>query len=640
VTEIKTPSTHVQSVELSRAGTWLRSNAVVITALALIAVSLWWKAILLSHSFFRFDDFIYLNRAAHNGFSWTYLMWVDAGHLTPLGDVIAWFLAKISPADWALTSAATLVLLAIACLALLRMLRTFFGDHPGILVLVAVYVLSPLALSGLSWWTVTLELLPLQAATFFAITAHVHYLRTGRRSHALAAGVWLFVAMASSFRGAAVPLLLLALTSGFFGEGSWLRATAVALRERWGAWLLYLVITAAYLVTYVRQLATSSVAPGRPGSFSGVLQFALTQLKDNFVPGSLGGPWRWIGAGVYAAANPPVVLAAASWVIAAAIVLVSIFYRPKAWRAWAILTGWLLVVDMVPVVLGRASFVPGVLLGLVTRYVWDATGIVALCLGLAFLPLVGEAKRRAHGQRHTYGQQYYRPLRTAAVCVITAMVIGSVWSFYSYPTDPGAAVGRSYVATARIALAQAPSGTVIVDDPIPADVVGGQYVDTTALASSLLTPLINGPQHIKPKFITQPHGTYRHLMEFDGWGRLVPSVISGPSSPPPPAGRSCWSAHSGTVQVKLFGTAKHATMLQIGYLVGTRGRILVKFGGQTLLYNYSRGFNQAYLPVHGSGDSVEIERVSGRMPCIGSVKAGALLPSTTGKAIPQLAVNG
>jgi hypothetical protein len=634
VTEIQTPSAHVPSVEVTRAGTWLRSNGVIIGSLALIAVSLWWKAILLSHSFFRFDDFIYLERASHSGLTWTYLMWVDAGHLTPLGYAIAWFLVKISPADWALTSAATLVLLAVTCLALLRMLRTLFGDHPGILVLVAVYVLSPLSLSGLSWWTVTLELLPLQAATFLAITSHVHYLRTRRFKHALAATVWLFVAMASSLRAAAVPLLLLALTSGFFMEGSWLRAIVIALRARWLAWLMYLVVTGAYLIVYATQLATSSVSPGRPGSFSGVFQFALTQLRDNFIPGSLGGPWRWLGAGVYAAANPPVVLAATSWVIAAVIVLVSIFYRPRAWRAWAILAAWLVIVDMLPVVLGRASFVPGVLLGLVTRYVWDATGILALCLGLAFLPLAAVAQRRAHAQR------YHRPLRTAAACVLTAMVIGSVWSFYSYPSDPGAAVGRSYVATARIALAEAPSGTVIVDDPIPADVVGGQFADATAMASSLLTPLITGPQHAKPRFITQPYGTYRHLLEFDGWGRLVPSVISGPASPPPAAGHSCWSAHSGTVEVSLFGAAKDATMMQIGYLAGTRGQIVITFGGHTLLYDFSRGFKEVYLPVRGSGSTVEIERVSGPMPCIGSVRVGSLLPSSTGKAIPQLAVNG
>ncbi len=620
--------------EAARASAWTRANAVVIAAVLLIAASLWWKAVLLSHSFFRLDDYIYLARASHSGLTWSYLMWVDAGHLTPLGYAIAWLVVRLSPVDWALTSAVTLALLAVTCLALLRMLRTLFGDHPGILILLTVYLLSPLSLSGLSWWTVTLELLPLQAAIFFAVTAHVKYLRTGRPKHAIAAAAWLFVGMAASLRGAAVPLLLLALTSAFFVDGPWLRAVWAILRYRWRVWLLYFTITAGYLVLYGAQLATSSIAPGRPGSFTGVFSFAATQLRDNFIPGSLGGPWHWLGAGVYAAADPPAGLARASWVVAAAIVVISIFYSPRAWRAWAILAGWLVVVDMVPVLLGRAFIVPGVLLGLVTRYVWDAVGILALCLGLAFLPIAGQVQRRFHGLR------YYRPLRTAAACVFTAIVIGSVWSYDSYPTDRGAAVGRSYVATARIALAQAPSGTVIVDDPVPQDVMGGAFSGSLAEASGLLTPLISGEQKVKPRFIKQPDGTYNHLKEFDGWGRLVPAVVSGAGSLPLATGKACLPSRQGTAVVKLSSAVQHAQILRLAYLAGSRGRLILEFGGQTLVYRYERGLNAAFLPVHGSGHIVTIEATTGKLPCFGDVEAGVLLPSGAGPAIPALAVNG
>ncbi len=571
--------------EAARASAWTRANAVVIAAVLLIAASLWWKAVLLSHSFFRLDDYIYLARASHSGLTWSYLMWVDAGHLTPLGYAIAWLVVRLSPVDWALTSAVTLALLAVTCLALLRMLRTLFGDHPGILILLTVYLLSPLSLSGLSWWTVTLELLPLQAAIFFAVTAHVNYLRTGRPKHAIAAAAWLFVGMAASLRGAAVPLLLLALTSAFFVDGPWLRAVWAILRYRWRVWLLYFTITAGYLVLYGAQLATSSIAPGRPGSFTGVFSFAATQLRDNFIPGSLGGPWHWLGAGVYAAADPPAGLARASWVVAAAIVVISIFYSPRAWR-------------------------------------------------VAFLPIAGQVQRRFHGLR------YYRPLRTAAACVFTAIVIGSVWSYDSYPTDRGAAVGRSYVATARIALAQAPSGTVIVDDPVPQDVMGGAFSGSLAEASGLLTPLISGEQKVKPRFIKQPDGTYNHLKEFDGWGRLVPAVVSGAGSLPLATGKACLPSRQGTAVVKLSSAVQHAQILRLAYLAGSRGRLILEFGGQTLVYRYERGLNAAFLPVHGSGHIVTIEATTGKLPCFGDVEAGVLLPSGAGPAIPALAVNG
>jgi hypothetical protein len=630
---IQAPAARAPSIEVDRASAWFRGNAVVIASVVLIAVSLWWKAILLSHSFFRFDDFIYLDRAGQSGLTWKYLMWMDAGHLTPIGAAITWLEVRISPVDWTLASAVTLTLLAITCLALLRLLRTLFGDHPGILILMTLYLLSPLTLSGLSWWTATLELLPLQMAAFLAVTAHVKYLKTGHRSHAIGAAAWLVVGMAASLRGAAVPLLLLALTSAFFAEGSWLRGLGRTLRDRWRLWLLYLAITVAYMILYGVQLATSSIAPGRPGSFSGVFNFGATQLRDTFIPGSLGGPWHWVGAGVYAAADAPVALARASWVIAAAIVIISIFYRPRAWRAWAILAGWLVIVDMVPVVLGRASIVPGVLLGLVTRYVWDAIGILVVCVGLAFLPLAGQVLRNSPAMR------YYRPLRTAAACLFTAIVIGSVVSFYNYPTDPGAAHGRSYVATARLALAEAPSGTTIIDDPVPEDVTGGNVFGSVA-ASSLLTPLITGGQHERPRFITEPNGTFDHLKEFDGWGRLVPSVVSGAASLPLPAGKACWPVHNGTVVVNLNAYPQRARILQLDYLSGSHGQLLLKYAGQTLLYHFNRGLHAAFLPVRGSAQTVEIDSVAGKLPCIGDVKVGFLLPSGTGPAIPAMAVNG
>jgi hypothetical protein len=635
LTDTQAPPSQLTDLELTRAYLWIRANAVMLTALVLIGVTLWWKAGLLSHSFFRLDDYFYLERASTSGLTWKYLMWVDAGHLTPLGYAIAWVLVRTSPVDWTLTSAATLVLLAATCLALLRMLRTLFGDHPGILILLTIYLLSPLSFSGLSWWSVTLEMLPLQLAMFCAVTAHVHYLRDGRFRHAAAAAGWLFVAMASSLRGTAVPLLLLALTSAFFVDGRWPAAVRAALRQRWRAWVLYAVITVGYAVLYGVQLTTSSVAPGRPGAFSSVFSFASTLLRDTFLPGIVGGPWRWIGAGVYAGASPPTDLAVISWVIAAAVVVVSVLYSPKAWRAWAIMIAWLVLVDMVPVVLGRASFVPGALLGLVTRYVWDAVGVLALCLGLAFLPLEGRPAAHVGGRL-----QFSRPLRTAAACVFTAVVIGSVWSFYSYPTDPGAATGRSFVATARIALSEVPRGTVIVDDPIPADVLGGVFFGPVGKASSLLNPLITGPAGQRPRFITNPNGTYDHLMEFDGWGRLVPSVISGAASRPLTQGRSCWPTRRGSVVIPLRAVVTNASILRLGYLSGQGGQMVVGYGDQSQLYNFRPGLHAAFLPVHGTGRTVSIEPITGPVPCIADVEAGVLLPSGSGPAIPPLAVNG
>ena len=471
--------------ELAGSVRWLRANPILAAGVLLIAAQLWWQAGFLGRSFFRLDDYIYLEHASSSGLTWSYLTWVDAGHLDVVGSAIVWVLVRISPEDWTLASAATLVLLGCTCFALLRMLRTLFGDRPGILLLLLLYLLSPLALPGLSWWTVSLEQLPLQLALFCAVTAHVHYLRTGGLKHVAAAAAWLAVGMLSSFEGAAVPFLLFAMTSAFFTRGAWSRALWPALREHWRTWSLYVGLTAAYVVLYLLRLRTSSAGLTKPATFADALTFAGTLLRDTFVPGAFGGPWRWASTGVTALADPPPALAWASWVLAVIVVLASLMYGWRAWRAWAILAGWLIVVDVVPVLAGRSSLVSVVVLGLSARYVWDATGILILCAGLAFMPLADGPERWETRRRLS------RPEFAAATTLIAAVVVGSLWSFYDYPTDPTAAEAASYLATARLALADSPSGAVIVDDPTPVGVTGGFFGPVTN-ASSVLSPLPSG----------------------------------------------------------------------------------------------------------------------------------------------------
>jgi hypothetical protein len=181
---------------------------------------------------------------------------------------------------------------------------------------------------------------------------------------------------------------------------------------------------------------------------------------------------------------------------------------------------------------------------------------------------------------------------------------------------------------------------VIVDDPTPSDVTGG-FIGAVANASNVLSPLFAGPPGTRPHFIAQPDGTYDHLLEFDGYGRLVPTGILGVASRPVPAGGACWPADDGSVVVRLNSVATGVSALRIGYLSAGSGQVLVTFGARSLLYNVQKGLHSAFLPVSGaSAATVVIQQVSGAIPCIGNVQAGALLPSGAGPAIPPLAVNG
>jgi hypothetical protein len=624
--------------EFGRLAEWLRPNWIRLAGVLMVGAQAWWMSGLLARSYFKLNDFYLVERAASSGLGWNYLMWVNAGHLTPAGNLIAWGLTRTSPYDWTLISAVTLVLLAAAGLTLLRMLRTLFGDHPGILLLLLIYLLSPLAFPGLSWWTVVLEVLPLEIAMFCAMNAHVRYLRTRRWGHIVSAMAWLVVGMLATEKGVAVPLLLLAVTSAFLTPGTWRQALLKTLRNYWLAWSLYAAAMIGYVAVYVVQLRTSSQTPGPPGPGGGIFEFAGTLIRNTFIPGMLGGPWRWFASGDYAVANPPAALTWAALAVAAAVILVSIWGRLRAWRAWAILFGWIIVVDCLPVLLGRGEILSGRFLGMETRYVMEVPGIAVLAIGLAFLPVVSTATAAPSQPASRTSLSMGRAATGAIVGLVTAILIGSIWSFHAYVTSTTSAPARSYFATARLALAGAPAGTVVVDAPVPRAVLGGEFRGAAGRTSQVLAPLVDRESGLV--FTHRPDGTLDHLMEFDGWGRLVPAGIWGTTSVPLPASQSCWRPSPGGVIVPLQSTPAQATELKIDYVAAAAGQILVTYAGHTEAMNLRHGLHSAYLPVSGPASAVIVTGMAPRQLCIGEIQAGVLLPSTTGHAIPALAVTG
>ncbi len=159
--------------------------------------------------------------------------------------------------DWPVTAGVILLLLAAASFAMLRMLLTIFGRRPGILIPLGIFLFCPLTLAGADWWSVAIEILPLEAATFMAVDAHVRYLRNGRLRTATAAAAWLAVGMAAMEKGAVVPLLLLALTVAYFVP----RLRDV--RRYWRAWAIYGGVLACYVAVFFDPAAHLGRAAGQ-----------------------------------------------------------------------------------------------------------------------------------------------------------------------------------------------------------------------------------------------------------------------------------------------------------------------------------------------------------------------------------------
>lgn len=617
-------------------------HGVTLAAIGLIIAQLAWKAAVLSHFFFWQDDFVYFDRALDNGLTWQYLMKVEGGHLDPGPFAVSWFMARISLYNWTLVSVVLLVILAGACLALLRLLRTLFGNRPAILIPLVVYLLSPLTVPALVWWSSAIESLPLQLATFMAIDAHVRYLRGRHPKHLIIASAWLLAGMLFFEKGIVLPLLLFALTSAFFVEGRWIRAARLAAIRYWKAWLLYAVVLAGYASVLVIQLSAPGATPGKRGSPQHVTGFITGLIKNTFVPGALGGPWQWFPnpTKVEAFATPPTVLTWLSLFGAAAVVLVSIWHRIYAWRAWAILAAWLVLADMLPVILGRATLSNGAFLAFLsldTHYVADAVPILAICLGLAFWPIAGQPDRRRMPQARAVTGQVV-PVATGVT--LGVFLFGSVWSVQAYVTGTTTQPGRAFIANARQALAAVPRGTVVVNQLASSDLMAAILLGPYGYDDQVIGKIAPG----RVRWTRQPVGTIADLKVLGPDGRLWPAAAVGITSKPVPARGSCWPAKGESIPVMLRAYASVANggwTLRMSYASSEAQQVNVYFGGRSVPLALKQGLNTAYLTVQGSGNEVIVAAPGGiGKLCLGNIEVGVLLQNLSGPPIPAVTAPG
>ena len=618
---------------------WARNRGIVLFGLVLIAAQLIWKSIFLSHYYFYQDDFHFMELAVSHPFTWSYLTLVGAGHLFPGVYAICWVVARIALYNWAFAAAITIVMLAAASLAALRLLRTLFGSRPAILVLLLIYLLCPLVMMDTRWWSAAIELLPLQFAIFMALNAQVHYVRTGRFRHAIAAAAWLAVGLIFNEKALILPLLLFAISSGFLMEGPWPAAIVQCLVKYWRSWAVQAAMLAGYAVMFAFSLHTSTVQPKIPDTAAGVFTLIWELVKETFVPGAFGGPWQWFPTSdaQYAASAPPATLAWLSLIVAVGVIMASVWSRRYAWRAWAILGGWLLAADVAPVVVGRiAEMTPGVL-ALQTRYVADAVPVLAICVGLAFLPLAGQPDTSRKRPLTADGGQM---TRMVAAGLVGAFVIGSLWSVQDLANTTSGATSRLYVQNAQAAVAQAPAGTLIADSMVPSALMIGAF-GPYARASRVIGPLESAADAARIRWTSRPDGTIDHLMVFGPDGRLYQAAVYGPTSVPFPAKRGCQRVRQGSAVVRFTSpTASGPGVLRIAYLAAAAVNgddVTVSYGGSAQVLTIKAGLHSAYLPERGSVQSVTVSGMSGAVAtglCVGAMQAGFIVPSGSGPVIP------
>jgi hypothetical protein len=347
-----------EPVDWSRQWATLKRHQVTLASLALIAVSLIWKAAFLSHYFYWEDDFQIFDASLRSHLSWGFLTHVDFGHFFPGVYLISWVLARVALYNWLAGSLIVLAMHAAADLAAWRLLRTLLGNRLAILIPLTLYVLSPLAFPTDAWWNNAVETIPLQIALFMALNSHLHYVWTGKFRHAVASAGWQLFGLVFYEKAAVIPLVLFAVTAGFLSGWRLLPAVRTAVVRLWRGWLLYLGLLAAYAAVFLTALGstTSPLGPAAPVA-QAVSIFERRLVFKTLLPGLAGGPWHWYHPANYfgAFAAPPAFLEWVAILVILGLIVASILVRHRAWRAWLILLIWFVVADTVPVLIARLN---------------------------------------------------------------------------------------------------------------------------------------------------------------------------------------------------------------------------------------------------------------------------------------------
>jgi hypothetical protein len=452
-------------------------------------------------------------------------------------------------------------------------------------------------------------------------------LRYGRQRNAIFTAIWILFGLAFNERATVLPVLLLALTSAFFVEGGWVKAIWRTLRRHWLAWLMYFAALAADVAVYVLQLDTSSQPLRLPSSIGSGASVAWNLLQNTLVPGALGGPWKWspITAGSsYAVTSTPALLVALSGIIVVLTITASILSRRHAWRAWAILLGWVVAADIVPIEVGRVAIF-GQILGFETRYVADAMPVLAICLAAAFVPVAGV--------QDAYWSPVSASVRVPALSgfAVGVLLIGSLWSVIAFENATSSMAARTYLADARAAITAAKPGTMVLDTTLPNSVVFAGLFGKYGKVQQALTPLTNQVRRKdRIRWLQRPAGTIPDLVAFDSLGNLVPIGVVWPYSVDglPPGAPNCTAVTSRGVSLPLLPNPTWAPYpnlpwtLAIGYVSGPGVELDVNYGGQEAQVALTKGLGNVYLQVHGTATTLTLQNLGTSGVCVGNVRVG------------------
>ncbi|TFV92050.1 hypothetical protein E4P40_03690 [Blastococcus sp. CT_GayMR20] len=611
---------------------WTSQRVVLLCAGVLVLVQVASRAWVLDDRWLFGDDLSLASQSmAMSLFSSEFLFEGRGGHLVPGALVLSGALIRLDPMEWWPLLAASVVLSALASLAVWRLIRVFMGDRPAMLVPLAAYLFSALNLGGFTWWSATMQTVPLQAGVAWVVADSVLYLRTGRTRYAVTAPLGLAVTLLFSERAVTIPLLALAVLALLLH----VEGVATPLREVWrrtrALWLGILLVLAGWTAAFL------AAVPNEEYSAVTVAQLVDTvrHFGSNLVPGLVGGPWAWTEqpGGTPMAAVPPG-LFTVSVVALLALVVWTSCRRRGAPVLWLIATGYV-TINVVLVGLGRSAFGFAEFLPLSYRYYPAEPVLLAIVVALLFaLParapapaagriraLLQEAAAEAGARvRSSMPGRWVGRLLVPALTVVylAGATISTVGHVEAWEVDPA----RDYFTTARSELAAA-GDSPLLDQAVPQDIMWGLGVpyNTTAV---LFRPYTDRPQFGQ---VTD------RLQVFDEAGNLRPAAVTPLRTVEPGPLTGCgWGVQSGeTTAVGLSGPLIPLPWtVQLNYLAGRDGVMTVALdSGDPVRVPVEKGLHTVFLRLSGGGGQLTVRSDTvGLGVCIDSGVVGDVAPSS------------
>jgi hypothetical protein len=610
------------SEEPGRLSRWVKADPVRAVAVALILVSVAWRAAIADRGWFSQDEFVIANRAIDTGLTPDFLLGVFNDHLMPGGLLVAWLLVRVDGFEgwpWLLM---LVTAQAVVSVAFYRLLRSLVRPGWALLVPLCMFLFSPLTLEVSSLWMVGLLMLPVQLAMIVALGAQVRYARTGRHRHAIVLTLAVLFGLAFDTKALLIIPLVFLLTVFLLSTGRTWASIWSAIRRFWPGWLALTAVTAAY-VPYYMSLPRPQLQ--QPGSPSGVVTFVVDLIGTTLVPGLFGGPWVW----EYAGDGPPLVDPPdlgvwLAWAALLALVVVTVRTRASAGRAWLLLFTYVAIVTTLFVVT-RLGGALGTLGALVPRYVAEAVVVAALCVGVALLGLRDRAEPDGTALPVPPVLREPGAYAVGLVAAVIAMVtvsMGTLTSIARFNDNWQTKHAKAYLETAQAQLGSMVPGTELVEDTVPYQVVAGYFYPYNLQSHFFrAAPL-------RPAFVTEAETPSM----FNEAGRIVPATVQGLDILPGPTDDCGHQAGFGVpTRIPLRAPAPDwAWWVYVGYLSSGDATVTFRLGEGSHDFEAKRGLNHIYFRLQGAGDTVQltVHDPAVRL-CTRDITVGKLLPQSS-----------